>query len=262
MTRALVAVVFIAVLGAACDRNAVPSPPPPLPVAAAHQVAPRGFSIPRQTTQLVTAIVDDWSSTHARVALWQRTAAGWQRVGEPWPAVIGSTGAAWGVGLQPAQRDGPTKREGDRKSPAGVFALRGSYGYADAAPHGWRMPYARSTDLLCVDDPASDRYARIVDIKQVASDWASAEQMRRPDALYTWVVDVAHNPDATPGLGSCIFLHVWSGPDSATVGCTAMEQATLAALLGRLDPAAHPLYVLLPRAEYTAVAAAWGLPAQ
>lgn len=258
MTRALI----VAALLAACDRSAVPPPPPPAVAAAAHEVAPRTFAIPKTTTQLVTAIVDDWSSTKAHVALWQRTTTGWQRVGEPWPAVIGATGAAWGVGLQPAGREGPVKHEGDAKSPAGVFALRGSYGYADEAPRGWRLPYAASTDLLCVDDPASDHYTQIVDLKQIASDWSSAEQMRRPDELYTWVVDIAHNPDAKPGLGSCIFFHVWSGPASTTVGCTAMDKSTLEALLGRLDPAARPLYVLLPRAEYAAVAASWGLPAQ
>ena len=93
------------------------------------------------------------------------------------------------------------------------------------------MPYDQSTDLQCVDDAASDHYTQIVDRKQVASDWQSAEEMRRDDGLYEWVLDVAHNPDAKPGAGSCIFLHVWSGPESTTVGCTAMEKPRLEALL-------------------------------
>jgi len=54
---------------------------------------------------------------------------------------------------------------------------------------------------------------------------------------------------------------VWSGPESTTVGCTAMEKPRLEALLGKLDPAQKPLYVLLPRGEYARVATAWGLPA-
>ena len=52
--------------------------------------------------------------------------------------------------------------------------------------------------------------------------------MRRDDALYTWVVEVRHNPAAIPGGGSCIFLHVWDGPADTTVGCTAMPEPTLA----------------------------------
>jgi D-alanyl-D-alanine dipeptidase len=147
------------------------------------------------------------------------------------------------------------------KSPAGVFAFRSVYGYADDAPKAWRMPYEQSTDLECIDDPASEHYTKIVDRKQVASDWQSAEEMHRDDGLYEWVLDVAHNVDGKPGAGSCIFLHVWSGPESTTAGCTAMDKPKLEALLGKLDPAAKPLFVLLPRSEYTAVATAWGLPA-
>lgn len=257
MRRALVLVVAVA----GCDRSSVP-PPPPSPAAATSQVLPRTVLIPKQTKQLVTAIVDDWNATHAELALWQRTATGWQRTGEPWAAVIGSAGAGWGVGLHPSGREGPTKKEGDRKSPAGVFALRGVYGYADEPPRTWRMPYEQSNDLLCIDDPASDHYTKIVDRKQVAADWQSAELMRRDNDLYAWVLDVAHNPDAKPGLGSCIFLHVWASPESSTVGCTAMDKGKLEALLAGLDPQSQPLYVLLPRGEYRAVATTWGLPAQ
>lgn len=253
MSRAL----LLLALFAACDRKTAQPPA----AATSEALAPKGYAIPKQTKQLVTTVVDDWSSTHARMTLWQRTLAGWEPIGDPWPAVIGQAGSAWGIGLAPT-REGPTKKEGDMKSPAGVFAFRSTYGYADEAPKGWRMPYESATDLECIDDPASDQYTKIVDRKQVASDWQSAEQMRRDDALYEWVLDVAHNPDAKPGAGSCIFLHVWSGPESTTAGCTAMDKGTLEALLGKLDPANQPLYVLMPRAEYGEVAPLWGLPAQ
>src|SRR5690606_3220024 len=112
VTRArplLLAVAALASLGA-CDRQcSAPPPPPP----ATEALAPGGFTTPKTTKQLVTAVVEGWSSTHARVALWQRTATGWQRTGDEWPAVIGKSGAAWGVGLHPAGRPGPVKREGD-----------------------------------------------------------------------------------------------------------------------------------------------------
>jgi len=259
VTRArivLATLVATIVASGACDRKAATPPA----ASATNAIAPRGFAIPKQTKQLVTAIVDDWTTTHARLALWQRTPSGWQRVGDDWPAVIGKSGSAWGIGVSPT-REGPTKKEGDGKSPAGVFAFRSSYGYAEDTPKGWRMPYEQSTDLECVDDAASEHYTKILDRKQVASDWQSAEHMRRDDEAYEWVLDVAHNPDAKPGAGSCIFLHVWSGPESTTVGCTAMEKPKLEALLEKLDPASQPLYVLLPRSEYNAVATSWGLPA-
>ena len=65
----------------------------------------------------------------------------------------------------------------------------------------------------------------------------------------------------TPKRGSCIFLHVWRGPESTTIGCTAMDEPRLVELLRALEPASKPAFVLLPRAEYDALAMAWGLPA-
>ena len=259
----------VIVLVAACGNSATsPTPPavatrptPPTP-AAVHDAAPT--LIPPATTQLVTATIDDWSSTTATLQLWSRMPAPWHPVGAPWAAVIGSGGAAWGDGVHgngaPTGRSGPRKHEGDRKNPAGVFALRGAYGYAATPPAGTTLPYVEmGRALQCVDDPASAHYGQILD-RGAGADWKSAEQMRRSDALYTWVVEVAHNAARTPGDGSCIFLHVWDGPDSTTVGCTAMAEPVLAHLIGVLDPRQAPMFVLLPRAEYSALAASWGLP--
>jgi len=72
---------------------------------------------------------------------------------------------------------------------------------------------------------------------------------------------IEHNPRAEPGRGSCIFAHLWRQSGEATAGCTAMEPERMSALLGWLDPAAHPLFVLLPEAEYRRLQQHWGLPA-
>lgn len=210
--------------------------------------------------QLVTAIVPDWSSTHAELRLWQRDGAGWKLAMGPWPGVVGTSGTAWGIGLHgtgaPAGREGPMKKEGDGKSPAGAFAIRRAYGYAAAtSPLGYQVV---DESWKCVDDPASAQYTKIFDAAGMKKDWKSAEEMRRKDELYTYVVDIAHNPSAAPGGGSCIFLHVWRGPESATVGCTAMEEAQLKTLIEKLDPRAA--YVLLTRTDYDALRESWGLP--
>lgn len=255
MKRAL----LLLALAACSDRKVPPAPP----AAATTTGAIRQPLIPKTTKQLVVVIIEDWSSTHARLQLWQRSPL-WQKT-EDWPAVIGRAGAAWGIGVHgkgAPDRPGPLKKEGDGKSPAGVFTLRSTYGYADDAPKSWRMPYESAVDLECINDPGSDHYAKIVDRRQVPSDWESAEEMRRDDKLYTWVLDIAHNPDRKPSGGSCIFVHVWSGPESTTDGCTALDKSKLEALLAKLDPASQPLFVLLPRAEYQALTDAWGLPAQ
>lgn len=215
----------------------------------------------------MTGITSGWDATVADLQLWVRDGAHgrWQPAGEPWQGTIGKTGLAWGRGAHgdgvPAGRGGPLKREGDGKSPAGLFAVGRAYGYAPSPPAGTRLAYTQvDAAWRCVDDPASPHYNRIVDERTVTPDWSSAEHMRRDDDLYTWVVEVRHNPAATPGGGSCIFLHVWGAPDDTTVGCTAMPEPRLASLIAALDPTRRPMVALLPRAEYDALAAAWSLP--
>lgn len=221
-----------------------------------------------ETKQIVTAIIPTWRSTTAELRLWERDGAGapWRLVLGPWPGVIGKTGAGWGMGLHGRGpfpgRDGPLKVEGDGRSPAGAFLLQGTYGYADSPPAKAGMPYQHTDEnWQCVDDPSSNRYNEVLDRRRVEVDWKTAEDMRRADALYSWVVDVAHNPTRIPGGGSCIFLHVWGGPATTTVGCTAMEAPRLEALIQTLTPRRLPVFVLLPRAEYEALAPAWELPA-
>jgi L,D-peptidoglycan transpeptidase YkuD (ErfK/YbiS/YcfS/YnhG family) len=251
---------------AAAPPPAAPSPPSP-PPAPSPQAAAASGPIPLAARELLTAVVDDWGATSATLQRWRRAGPGepWRAVAEPWPGVIGRGGAAWGRGLHgegaPRGRGGPRKREGDGASPAGAFALRAAYGYADAPPKGARLPYTAVDERhVCVDDPRSRHYQTVLDGRAVARDWRSAEQMRRPDALYAWVIDVGHNPQRIAQAGSCIFLHVWRDARTPTVGCTAMAEPVLAELLATLDPDA--VLVLLPRAEYLALAAPWGLPAR
>jgi D-alanyl-D-alanine dipeptidase len=223
-------------------------------------------AIPAATRQLIVAKVDDWDDVTAELARFERTAGGaWRQVGRAWPAVIGARGSAWGRGLHgpgaPTGRTGPEKREGDGKSPAGLFALGGSFGYAPRPPGGARAPYTQVDDgWVCVDDARSSHYNAVLDGDGVAADWSSTEVMRRRDDLYRWVVVVEHNREAAPGAGSCIFLHVWRGSGSGTAGCTAMERADIEAVLAWLDPAARPVFALLPSGEYAGLRSAWGLP--
>lgn len=263
--RALLLAAAAGALGACGSSERAPSAPPPITSPEAPAAPATASPIPAHTRQLVTAIVPDWDAPTAELRLWLRDGDRWRAAGPAWPAVIGRGGAAWGIGLHgdgaPANRTGPVKREGDGKSPAGVFALAGTYGYAARPPDGAGLPYTPvDATWKCVDDPASRHYNQIVNARTTAPDWASAEDMRRPDALYAWVVEVAHNATRAPGHGSCIFLHVWGGPDDTTSGCTAMDEPRLAALLAQLSPAASPAFVLLPRAEYDALAPAWNLP--
>jgi D-alanyl-D-alanine dipeptidase len=235
--RAPRALLTLAALAACHDRS--PSPPSP----------PSPATSPSATKVLVTGIAADWTSTQITLRVWQkRGTQPWQPLGDPWRAVIGRNGLALAA----------DKREGDGKAPAGQFTLRAAYGYDATAPSGTKLPYHASDHLECVDDPASPHYNQIVDATITKHDWTSSEEMRRPDALYTYVIEIAHNALRTPQAGSCIFFHVWGGPDTTTSGCTAMPEDKLVELLRVVDRDAS--YILLPRTEYARVAADHDLP--
>jgi D-alanyl-D-alanine dipeptidase len=227
---------------------------------AALGLAPAVAQIPEQTQELLVVIAPDWSDLHGTAQRLVRRDHSFRVVGPPFPVVLGHNGMGWGRGLPLSEpRPGPIKHEGDGKSPAGLFALGTAFGYAPRAettlPYRWLSP-----EIRCPDDASSSHYNQLVDDRQVTKDWNSAETMRRDDELYNLGVVVNHNTPASPGAGSCIFLHVWEGPDSGTVGCTAMASDDLRRLLRWLDPTARPLLLQLPKSEYRHYRARWKLP--
>jgi D-alanyl-D-alanine dipeptidase len=159
---------------------------------------------------------------------------------------------------------GARKREGDHKTPAGLFRLGAAFGYAPQDEARWiKIPYiALTRDSEGVDDPKSKFYNRIVERAKIDKpDWKSSERMFRDDDLYRWGVVIEHNSDPiVPGAGSCIFLHVWRSPNSATVGCIAMAQSELIPLLKWFDPSAKPVLVAVPKNVYSQLHRDWKLP--
>ncbi|KPL49050.1 ErfK/YbiS/YcfS/YnhG family protein [Xanthomonas axonopodis] len=220
-----------------------------------------------QAPTLIVVTPADWDSTQARLRTFTRVDGTWQPAAQSFAVALGRHGSAWGEGLHPAQTQGPQKQEGDGRSPAGVFAIGPAL--VDAAKIDSAMPYqAMSATHYCMDVPSSPLYNRIVDAAQVgeAAVAGSTEPMRLDlrhpgDARYSEGFVIAHNPKAIPGRGSCIFAHLWRTPGQVTAGCTAMAADDMQRLLAWLKPDDHPLFVLLPRAEYARLHTAWQLPA-
>lgn len=171
---------------------------------------------------------------------------------------------AWGRGLQPSGEAGPTKREGDGRSPAGAFALEAAFGAAEELPAGSRgFPYLQTrATTYCVEDIRSDHYNRLVDATEVKpTTWERWSAMRRADGLFRWGIIVHQNaPDVVVGAGSCVFLHIWRGEHHPTAGCTAMAAGNIESILRWLEPNAQPVLVQLPEPVYRAVRETWGLP--
>jgi L,D-peptidoglycan transpeptidase YkuD (ErfK/YbiS/YcfS/YnhG family) len=235
------------------------------PAAAQGKAARAGGGPLARSRQLVLVTTRGWDGVQGTLERFGRknSKAAWRPVGEKIPVVVGRNGLGWGAGLNAPPRGGPSKKEGDGKSPAGVFRLGPAFGYADASRASWlKVPYTPlADDTECVDDVSSSRYNLIVERSGAGVvDWKSSEQMRAVPG-YRWGVVVAHNAQPpVAGRGSCIFLHIWAGPDKGTAGCTAMAQPNLEELLRWLDAKKRPLLVQLPEAEYARLRDAWRLP--
>jgi L,D-peptidoglycan transpeptidase YkuD (ErfK/YbiS/YcfS/YnhG family) len=220
-------------------------------------------SLPADCQQCILVTTASWDATAGELQFAESSPGkAWQIVGPTIPVRVGRRGLAWGRGLLPwPGLPGPRKIEGDDKAPAGIFRLGSSFGYAHEAP-ATKLPYlALSKEIVAVDDPASRHYNQLIDQSKVSRiDWKSAEKMILPDDRYKWGIVVQHNVPPASGAGSCIFLHVWKNPESATTGCTAMPESALPNLIHRLDPARCPLLIQLPAPVYSELRPKWNLP--
>lgn len=147
--------------------------------------------------------------------------------------------ASWGGrALRAALGEGGVsvaKREGDRKTPVGSFAMRQLLYRADrlAAPASGlpSRPIVRG-DGWC-DAPADPNYNRLVALPYPAGH----ERLWREDAIYDLIVPLGYNDDpVVPGRGSAIFLHVARGDWRPTLGCVALARDALLSVLAEADP--------------------------
>ena len=126
------------------------------------------------------------------------------------------------------------KREGDGKTPLGLFALRRVLWRADrlARPETALplQPIARD-DGWC-DAPLDPSYNRYVRLPY----GASAEPLWRADRLYDILLIIGFNDDPpTPYWGSAIFVHLTHEDNRPTEGCIALDPNDMLKLLAAVD---------------------------
>ena len=217
-----------------------------------------------QYRQLVLVQTPDWDAIEGTLRRFEFGTGGWEEIGTPIEIVVGKKGMGWGSGMEDfRQMGGPVKKEGDLKSPAGVFEIGEAFGYAAKEKIPWLktnyMHVVAST--MCIEDGKSSSYNRILDENEAEADWNSTDHMLRNDDLYEWGAFVRHNyPESQAGGGSCIFLHVWRNRNSGTAGCTAMEKPNMVEVLKWLDESQNPVLVQIPTPTYKLIKDKYKLP--
>ena len=219
--------------------------------------------VPIDSTQALVVTTDSWAAQRGllRRYLRENGAGAWVRVDEdPVPVSVGRRGLAWGRGLHPEQQKGRIKREGDHRSPAGVFDLGEARGYASEAPPDTSWPFQHSGRLFrCMDDPRSKDYNSFISVEGMYMPQRSGMASR--EVVFELMLFVKHNTNPVKrGAGSCVFLHVWAKPDLPTQGCVVMSRDFLAQILAWLRPDRRPVLVLLPAAQHQQHEVPWSLP--
>lgn len=172
-------------------------------------------------------------STGSKTALqcYERIEDSWNPVGKPIPAGIGKNGFA-APGL---------KREGDGKTPSGLFALGTLFTYGKGVET--TMPFMQSTtDDKWIDDPESEDYNRWVRGPTSAK---SFERLLLKSDYYKYCMVIEYNTHPVEkGKGSAIFFHLNHEPYEPTSGCVAISEKQMLRILKWLAPEKKPMILM------------------
>ena len=171
------------------------------------------MSISHQTTQAITVVGNGGSYATLTVhtkhnGVWTETLSCSARVGRN-----GITG---------------NKREGDGKTPRGIYSFGQAFGVA-GNPGTSRRWLQVNNNHYWVDDVHSAYYNKLVDASQTGIQWSSAEHLISYPTAYRYAIALNYNTACTPGAGSAIFLHCSTG--GATAGCISVSQSDMIRIL-------------------------------
>ncbi|MBT8218950.1 MAG: hypothetical protein KJP00_03965 [Bacteroidia bacterium] len=212
--------------------------------------------------QLVIVILENRDINTGQLYKFEKLEGRWNQIGPAHLIAVGANGIAWAKSEWAPER-AVLKKEGDKRSPAGIFPLTQTFGRVSVKKAKYlAMPYEEiGPNAQCIEDKKSKYYNQIVfDNTKVNPDWEQDDRMLREDNLYDWGIFVEHNNLKTPGDGSCIFIHIWRSPGKPTAGCTAMSKKHLTQLMYWLDASKNPDLVLMTRQDYNRIRKIIDLP--
>ncbi|WP_285768243.1 L,D-transpeptidase family protein [Peribacillus sp. SI8-4] len=190
------------------------------------------FDAKKGVNQVVSVTGKSMSDTKVTVQPFEKKCGEWRRALQKMKGVIGKNGFT------------TSKREGDGKSPVGIYSFGTAFG-SETKPAGVKMGYKKTNKYdYWVDDQASQDYNKWKTYKGNPADkWKSFERMNHELYKYGAVINYNTNP-IIKGKGSAIFLHVWRGETKPTAGCVATAESNVLGLLKWLDPEQKPQIIM------------------
>ena len=125
------------------------------------------------------------------------------------------------------------QREGDKKTPTGIFNL--THGFGIKKNPGTKVPYVKVNSNLywCGDQ---NYYNQLIDITEKPHH-CTGEHLIDYTQCYAYGMFLDYNKECTLGKGSAIFLHC-KGNSGYTAGCVAVSQENMIKILRSVEPGA------------------------
>ena len=174
--------------------------------------------------QVISAVGKNLNSTQVTIRTFEKRKGEWRRAYAAMKGIVGKNGLS------------KNKREGDGKSPIGMYSFGTAFG-SQSKPANLKLPYKKSTKYdYWIDDVKSKDYNKWVTYKgNPQKKWKSFERMNNELYKYGVVINYNTNP-ILKGKGSAIFLHIWRNEKGVTAGCVATSEKNLLTILKWIDP--------------------------
>lgn len=187
--------------------------------------------LPSQCRQLILVYNDTAPRVSCIFRRYEKQGESWREVAPAIPANAGRNGIAPYGG----------KREGDGRSPSGVYPLGTAFGYRRDLDIAWPFLVV-GKDHCWISDPQHPDYNRMTDRIPSTDDF---EYLRREDDAYKYAVVVEYNTHPVEKYrGSAIFFHIEKGFDQGSAGCITVAEASIVEVLRWLDPERMPCMLI------------------
>jgi L,D-peptidoglycan transpeptidase YkuD (ErfK/YbiS/YcfS/YnhG family) len=185
-------------------------------------------NLPDSIRQLIVVFNHSPKDSSAILVALEKVNNTWNMFATPVKAGIGRKGFA-----NPGE-----KREGDLKSPSGLFRLGQLFCYDNSV--STKMPFIQTTSQdKWIDDPESHDYNRLVRGATSAKSWENMK-LTSNEYYYCMVIEYNFYP-VVKGMGSAIFLHLSLGENpNSGAGCVIIRQKDMEWLLKWMRPESNP----------------------